>query len=85
MSVQGSKKCAVRTFAFVVWESTVHLTSSVNILSADNITNVIVLWERRVFWFQNFNVCVAVFGDIDDLSERVKIITQDCSRVMYVK
>jgi hypothetical protein len=58
--VQDSKKYAVRAFAFFVWESTVHLTSSVNILSADNITYVIVLWERHVFWFQNFNVCVAV-------------------------
>jgi hypothetical protein len=67
--------------------STVHLTSSVNILLADNTTYVIVLWESRVFvfWFQNFNVCVAVFDDTDGLSEKVKIITQVCSRVRHVK
>jgi len=70
---------------FIVWENTVLITSSVNILSADNIANVIVLWERRVFWFRNFNVCVAAFDDTDGLSERVKIITQDCSRARYVK
>ena len=59
--MQGSKKCAVRTFAFFfVWENTVHLTSSVNILSAIIITYLNVPWERHVFWFQNFNVCVAV-------------------------
>ena len=57
-----SIECAVRTFACFVWESTVHLTSTDNILSADNITYVIVLWGKHVFWFQNFNVCVAVLN-----------------------